>query len=208
MGADSFADALRAAEHVGLDLTEIQQEQLCRFHAWLGSESLKAGGLGPSEASRLWDRHIADSLVFSTALGTAGDCVDLGSGTGLPGLPLAIAHPDVEFTLVDRSGRRCDLMRRAIAILQLTNCLVRQQDISDTTGRFDAVVSRAAIPPALMMIHVKRLLRPGGTALLGLSRVGTDKIPATTPQSLAISLVSIPSDILDSGASLLRIETT
>lgn len=208
MGADSFSTALNAARHVGVELDEAQTSLLRRFHDWLGSESIRAGGVGPEERARLWDRHIADSLVFSLALVSAETCIDLGSGTGLPGIPLAIAHPHVDFTLLDRSGRRCDLMRRAVAILDLPNCVVRQQDIGEAADQFDAVVSRAAIPPELLVIHVKRLLKPEGTALVGLSRTGTIGILPVDDHEMTLSVVSIPAEILDSGASLLRIEPT
>jgi 16S rRNA (guanine527-N7)-methyltransferase len=208
MGADSFSIALAAARHVGVELDEAQVALLGRFHTWLGSESMRAGGVGPDEETRLWDRHIADSLVFSLALTAADTCIDLGSGTGLPGIPLAVAHPHIEFTLLDRSGRRCDLMRRSVAILDLPNCIVRQQDIADVADRFDAVVSRAAIPPKLLMIHVKRILKPRGIALVGLSRTGNTGILPVDDGEMSLSMVSIPAEILDSGASLLRIEAT
>ncbi len=208
MGADSIFVAVAAARHVGVELDKSQMDLLSKFHGWLGSESIRAGGLGPDERSRLWDRHIADSLVFAAVLVQAENCIDLGSGTGLPGIPLAISHPDIEFALLDRSGRRCDLMSRAVAVLSLPNCVVRQQDIADVTDRFDAVVSRAAIPPELLMIHVKRILKPGGLALLGLSRTGRDETSLPSLFDMHSSVVTIPSDILDSGASLLRIEAT
>ena len=204
MGADSFSVALKAARHVGVGLDESQAALLRRFHDWLGSESIRAGGVGPDERERLWDRHIADSLVFSLALTSAETCIDLGSGTGLPGIPLAVAHPHIEFTLLDRSGRRCDLMSRAVAILGLPNCVVRQQDIGGVTDRFDAVVSRAE----LLVIHVNRILNPQGTALVGLSRTGSIGILPADDHEMSLSLVSIPREVLDSGASLLRIEPT
>ncbi len=208
MGADSISVAVAAARHVGVELDKSQLDLLSKFHGWLGSESIRAGGLGPDERSRLWDRHIADSLVFASVLVQAGNCIDLGSGTGLPGIPLAISHPDIEFALLDRSGRRCDLMSRAVAVLSLPNCVVRQQDIADVTDRFDAVVSRAAIPPELLMIHVKRILKPRRMGMIGLSRTGRTTIPAGGSHGLKLSTVSVPADILDSGASLLRIEAT
>lgn len=209
MGADSFSVALGAAEYVGVELDDDQVASLHQLHGWLGSESIRAGGLGPAESTRIWDRHIADSLIFSPALVGARTCVDLGSGTGLPGIPLAITHPHIEFTLLDRSGRRCDLMRRALAILDLTNCVVRQQDIAAVDDQFDAIVSRAAIPTESLMIHVKRIVRPGGgVAVLGLSRAEHGSLPSIDEQGLEVEVVRIPPEILDSGASLLRIEAT
>ena len=100
------------------------------------------------------------------------------------------------------------MMSRAVAILGLPNCVVRQQDIGGVTDRFDAVVSRVAIPPELLVIHVKRILNPQGTALVGLSRTGSIGILPADDHEMSLSLVSIPREVLDSGASLLRIEPT
>ena len=99
-------------------------------------------------------------------------------------------------------------MRRAVAILDLPNCVVRQQEIAEVADKFDAVVSRAAIPPELLMIHVKRILKPRGVALVGLSRTRGSGVFSVDDLELDLSVVAIPAEILDSGASLLRIEAT
>ncbi len=208
MGADTLQQAVEAAAFVGTPLTEMQTELLVKLHAWAGSEAVAAGGVGPSEQGRLWDRHIADSIVFGLALENAASCVDIGSGAGFPGLPLAIANPDVEFILVDRSGRRCDLLNRAIAVLGLGNCHVEQADVIEIKTQYDSLVSRAAIPPQEMMIHVKRLLASRGVGLLGLSRARAVDISDIDGLGMQLSLVSIPPEVLDSGANLLRIEAT
>lgn len=209
MGADSLSRAIAAADYAGCDVSAQQGTLLTMYHDFLATEGSRAGGIGPNEIGRLWDRHIADSLVFCTALTNAEDCLDIGSGIGLPGIPLAIVWPTIEFVLLDRSGRRCDMMRRAVAVLGLENCAVLHRDIKEIESQYDAVVSRAAIPPDRMMIHVKRVLRPGGIGLLGLSRSSSIAYEGLEiAAGLSVSLVRIPSDILDSGANLLRIEAT
>jgi len=208
MGSDSLQQALAAAEYVGLSLDDGQEGQLRRFHDWLSQEATPAGGLGPHEQDRLWNRHIADSLLFGVGLRHASECLDIGSGIGLPAIPLAIAYPETGFVLLDRSGRRCNLARRAAAILRLRNCIIRHAEINQVAERFEAIVSRAAIPPDRLVIHVKRLLAPDGVAILGLSRSAGP--PATLPRDddVAISLVTIPANILDTAVHLLRIEAT
>lgn len=137
-----------------------------RYGSWVATEGRAAGGIGPSEAGRIDRRHLADSLLFASQLpGDIAEMWDLGSGVGLPGLPLAIALPDTEVVLIDRSGRRVDLLRRAIRILDLENCQVTQGDIESMTGQADAVVSRASLPPARLARLIPRLLRPGGVAV-------------------------------------------
>ncbi len=205
MGADSFSKVQAVADHLAIPLSPAQQERIRSYHDWLAVEGIRAGGIGPHERNRLWDRHIADSLTFSSAIGDVERCLDIGSGVGLPGMVLAIVFPGVSFVLLDRSGRRCDLMRRSAAIVGIGNVEVVQLDVGRLEGRFEAIVSRAAIPIDKMMIHVKRLLAPGGTCMLGLSRAqNPGSLPSEDPE-LSFSLVEIPGEILDSGATLLRI---
>jgi len=206
MGAESLQVALQAAAWVGEELLPEQQSLMIRFHDWMSSEAIQAGGLGPHERPRIWSRHIADSLLFGIELGTK--CLDIGSGVGLPGIPLAVMRPDVSFILLDRSGRRCDLMRRAIAVLGLGNCQVVELDIADLEKSFDSVVSRAAVPPEKMMFHVKRCLMPGGTAVLGLSHTGQTSDLPKNPAGFTSVVVAVPADVLDTGVNLLRIEAT
>ncbi len=209
MDPESFQTVLRVARWLNIEIGSSQQRQLVRYHGWLESEAIPAGGVGPNEAPRLWQRHIADSLTFGIALPDAETVADIGSGAGLPGVPLAIVYPHLDFTLVDRSGRRCDLIRRAIAILRVENCNVVHSDVRTVDKRFDAVVSRAAIPLEDLMIHVKRLLIPQGCAVLGLSQTGNRPIrPGEWGPGFATDVVELPLDILDTPAMLLRIRAT
>lgn len=209
MGADTYRLAVAAAEWTGRGLTDDQLEAMATLHGVLAKEAIVAGGLGPHEAPRLWGRHIADSLLFGVALDGAVSCIDVGSGVGLPGIPLAIAYPEIEFELVDRSGRRCDLIRRIIAVLRLGNCAVVHKDVSSVDKNYDALVSRASLPPDRLMIHVKRLLRKPGVAVIGLSRNADQpvEVPVSEP-GLRSHLVRVPTDVLDSSVNLLRIEAT
>ena len=208
MGADAFTYLVGASTWAGYSLNEPQLTQLGRYHQWLQDEAIGAGGIGPHELDRLWTRHIADSLLFGIAVQDAHICLDIGSGVGLPGIPLAVSFPDTEFYLIDRSGRRCDLMRRAIAVLGLENCRVEQQDVRNVGDKYRAIVSRAAIPPDRMMIHVKQLLEPGGIAVLGLSWGDSSPETPSSETNLAVSVMTVPADILDTDVKLLRIEAT
>lgn len=205
MRADCFVLAERAAGWFGLEIPEQGRIQLVRYRDWLVDEAIGAGGLGPNEESRIWSRHIADSILFGVDLGSAESCLDVGSGVGLPGIPLAILRPDITFDLVDRSGRRYDLLGRAIAVLGLDNCSVIHRDIAAVDKPYDRIVSRASLPPAQLMIHVKRLLRRGGSAIIGLARTGTDLELPSVPTGFETSTIEVPADILDTSVHLLRI---
>ena len=160
---------LSTEQQLGLD--EQQVERLLAYETWLKDEALPAGGIGPNEAERIMERHIVDSLAMGIAarrtLGRelGGEALDIGSGAGLPGIPLAIAFPDVHFTLLDRSGRRIRLLRRAARVLEL-EAEVRQGMVEDVTERHDLVTSRASLPPAGLLPHLRRLVTPDGVGVV------------------------------------------
>lgn len=172
--------------------------RLRRYHDWLVSEAIPGGGLGPEEAPRLWDRHIFDSLLIAAVWDrqASRQVVDVGSGVGLPGIPLAITHPRRRFLLVDRSERRVRLARRAIRVLELTNVdtecsQIAAVDLTDVT-----LVSRASLPPAEIRELLGRAGRPAEVVIAG-SRAG----PVTVD---GFETVVVESEILASPSWLLR----
>ena len=208
MRADSISYAENAIDYLGVQATPGQLLQLERFHTWLASEAINAGGIGPHEKDRLWRRHIADSLLLGIRTSDADSCLDIGSGVGLPGIPLAILFPNTAFTLLDRSGRRTHLSRRVISILGLQNCVVLEQDVEAVDQSYGNVVSRAALPVDRLVFHVKRLLASGGTAVVAYSRRETGAFPGLDIPGISVSVVNIPAEVLDTAVSLLRIEAT
>lgn len=156
---------------IGRSVSGRESDLIQAFAGWLTSEGMAAGAIGPHEANRLWDRHIADSAAFSIYWPTPPEaCYDLGSGAGLPGIVLAILWPGAQIHLVDRSGRRSRLMRRAVRILGLDNVRVHEQDLHDLAAGQEAIVMRATLPPRQAITLCGGLLAPGGKAVLGLSR--------------------------------------
>lgn len=156
---------------IGRSISDREGDLIQTFASWLTTEGMTAGGIGPHEKNRLWDRHIADSAAFSTFWPNPPQaCHDLGSGAGLPGIMLAILWLDTEIHLIDRSGRRTRLMRRATRILGLDNVSIHEQDLFDLSGGQEAIVMRATLPPRQAMALCGSILAPGGRAVLGLSR--------------------------------------
>jgi 16S rRNA (guanine527-N7)-methyltransferase len=94
-------------------------------------------------------RHILDSLAPLDIIADAANqnIADAGSGAGLPGIPLAIALPQYNFTLIERMQRRADFLRNVIAILKLKNVTVQECDIEDApSSSFDLITFRAFHP--------------------------------------------------------------
>lgn len=199
----------KAAEYIGIELEQRQLDQFELFHSFLRNEAILAGGIGPNEKERLWRRHIADAVLFGIEFGRADDCLDIGSGMGLPGIPLAILFPDTEFVLLDRAGRRVALSRRACSILGLDNTSVIQGDVVAVDRRYHRIVSRASLPPDQLLLHVKHLLRkPDGIAIIGLSHNESALREAQDETGFRTRVVRIPGEVLDTTPSLLRIEAT
>ena len=112
--------------------------------------------------------HLADSLVALELqeLRSAHEVADLGSGAGIPGLPLAIALPQARFHLVESNGRKCRFIAQAIEAAGVTNAAVvqsRAEAWSDGRERLDLVTARAIGPLAVVAEYAAPLLRVGGT---------------------------------------------
>jgi 16S rRNA (guanine527-N7)-methyltransferase len=86
------------------------------YAEFLTTAGIERGMLGPREAERVWERHLLNSAAIAPLLPHAATVVDLGSGAGLPGIPLAIARPDLRIVLLEPLQRR---------VRFLTDCLVR-----------------------------------------------------------------------------------
>jgi 16S rRNA (guanine527-N7)-methyltransferase len=95
--------------------------------------------------------------------------LDLGSGAGLPGLPLAIALPQTAFTLLESSARKVRFLSRAVEICRVSNTEVvhsRAESLAVDEGRFDAVTARAVAPLPVVLEYAAPLLRVGGTLIV------------------------------------------
>lgn len=204
--------ARSAARWAGLSLSEEVVARLEAYERWLVEEAIPAGGLGPREADRIWPRHIADSLVFAAALPQdPPTIVDIGTGVGLPGIPLALAMPASQVWLVDRGGRRVRLLERVVRILELSNVVVMHRDVADLSGLFPALTFRGSVPRAEIGGVVSRLLAPDGAAAVGLSRRaalpdGTgEMLDQLSARGLHGETIRVPDEVLDAPSWLLKI---
>lgn len=117
------------------------------------------------DAAHAVDDHLADSLV---ALGlepvrSALAVADLGSGAGLPGLPLAIALPQATVYLVETSARKCAFLERAVRECELGNVEVVNSRVEQWDASVDLVTARALAPLEVVVEYASPLLRLGGT---------------------------------------------
>lgn len=207
---DSPEYARAAAAWAGHPLDASRQMRLEQFANWLIDEAIPAGGLGPREAARIWGRHVADSISFAVAWTTAPpEILDVGTGVGLPGIPLAILWPETAVTLLDRGGRRIRLLTRAVHVLGLDNVHVAQGDVFDVADEWKGVAFRGSVRAPEAVGLANRLLTPDGTAVLGLSRRPEppdrtrDLVGVGEALGLGMSVTTVPTGILDGPAWLL-----
>lgn len=137
------------------------------YHRWLAEEATTRGLIGPREVPKLWDRHILNSVLVAEVIDEGATVADIGSGAGLPGIPLAIARPDLRVTLIEPLLRRTTFLEEVVANLGLDNVRVlrgRAEDkaVRAEAGRFDVVTSRAVAPLAKLAAWSLPLVRPGG----------------------------------------------
>lgn len=146
-------------------LTAAQAEQLGRFGSLLARDELAPTTV--REPERVRDDHIADSLVALElrVLRAAKRVVDLGSGAGVPGIPLAVALPEAHVALVEGNGRKCEFIRAAANQLGLGNVELvhdRAETWSAGLGSADVVTARALAPLDVVAEYAAPLLRLGG----------------------------------------------
>nr|WP_225733034.1 16S rRNA (guanine(527)-N(7))-methyltransferase RsmG [Corynebacterium sp. 319] len=122
-----------------------------RYAELLETVATERGLIGPREVPRIWDRHILNSAVLSEAIDAGLRVIDVGSGAGLPGIPLAIARPDLTVQLLEPLLRRTTFLNEVVAELGLDNVEVirgraEDKNVIAQLGGADIVTSRAVAP--------------------------------------------------------------
>lgn len=134
-------------------------------------------------------RHLLDSLALQPYVET-GSLADLGSGPGLPGIPLALARPQLQVTLVESNGKKARFLREAVRTLGIANARVAETraEALDEPGRFDAITARALDTLAGIVAVGGHLLKPEGR-LLAMKGAAPDAEAAALPAGWAVQAV-------------------
>jgi 16S rRNA (guanine527-N7)-methyltransferase len=179
------------ARALGVELQKAQGEQLLQFAALLRRWGAAFNLVSRADNPRLAARHLLDALSLAPML-RGVRIVDLGTGAGLPGVPLAIACPEHSFTLIDRSERRIRFVRQAVVEIGLTNVVPIAIDFDDfrPDTLFDTVVSRAVAKPAALWRTAAGLLSADGLALLQVGEL--DLKPADVEAEIESVSVRVP----------------
>lgn len=165
-------------------------EQLNRYVDILRTRGLEWGLMGPREGERMWSRHIANSLALLDVVPLGLSVADVGSGAGLPGIPLAVARPDLEVTLIEPLLRRANFLGMAVEELGLNDRVrIVRGRAEEISGRYDVVTCRAVAPLERLVRWTHRLFVPGGVlvALKGESAEEEIRVAGKILRSLGLS---------------------
>lgn len=191
------------ADRLGRSLSADQMAMIGRYHRFLTTDAVAAGGIGPAEVERIDDRHIKDSMLFLAGIpASATSLVDIGSGVGLPGIPIAICAPGMTVTLVDRSQRRTDLAGRAVRMLGLSNVTVLTGDADHLIETCEMATFRASFPVERAAAFVGA--RAPCVGLVGVSRLERRPDLPDPPENVTFGLTEESQGMLDSPFWLLR----
>jgi len=166
--------------------TQLSQfEQLDRlYHEW----NAKINIISRKDIDNLYEHHVLHSLAIARAIDihTGSRLLDLGTGGGFPGIPLAIMLPKCQFKLIDGTGKKIRVCQEVAASIGLNNVLAEHKRGEDEHGRFDYVVSRAVMPlPDLVRLVRKNATR--GIACLKGGDIETELRPYPKARVMDIS---------------------
>lgn len=154
---------LTAAADIGIDLSDHQTTQLLSYldllEKWNNTYNLTA----VRSRSDMLSRHLIESLAISPFI-SGKQVVDVGTGAGLPGIPLAIANPTVHYTLLDSNGKKSRFLLEVKRALKLANVEIETVRVESwlPTKRFDSVVTRAFADLATTLVRVEHVLSDQG----------------------------------------------
>jgi 16S rRNA (guanine527-N7)-methyltransferase len=136
-----------------------------RYAELLADAGVRRGLIGPREVPRMWERHLLNCAVLSEVIDREVSVCDVGSGAGLPGIPLALVRPDLDITLLEPLLRRTTFLEEVVKLLGLSNVTVvrgRAEEVLGKMAPVEVVTARAVAPLERLAGWGLPLLRPHG----------------------------------------------
>jgi 16S rRNA (guanine527-N7)-methyltransferase len=147
------------------------------YARWLGTHGVERGLIGPREVERLWDRHLLNSAAVSSEVPYGAHVLDAGSGAGLPGIPLALARPDLSVTLVEPLLRRATYLIEVCEALDRAGLDVRRARVEDLPrSSAEVIVARAVAPLGRLATWTLPRLVDGGRLVAIKGRTADEEV--------------------------------
>lgn len=150
------------------DLSDKQRDQFLKldelYHDW----NSKINVISRKDIDALYEHHVLHSLAIAKIIKFRPQTrvLDLGTGGGFPGIPLAIMFPETKFKLIDGTGKKIMVVKEVAQAIGLENCVAEQLRGEKETGKYDFVVSRAVMPlPELVNLVKKNVASPQHNSL-------------------------------------------
>lgn len=150
------------------DLSDKQRDQFLKldelYHDW----NSKINVISRKDIDALYEHHVLHSLAIAKIIKFRPQTrvLDLGTGGGFPGIPLAIMFPETKFKLIDGTGKKIMVVKEVAKAIGLENCVAEQLRGENETGKYDFVVSRAVMPlPELVNLVKKNVAIPQHNSL-------------------------------------------
>lgn len=141
------------------DLTDQQMDQFGRLGSLYQEWNSQINVISRKDIEQLYERHVLHSLAIAKIIQFKPQTtiLDVGTGGGFPGIPLAIFFPETSFMLIDSIGKKIKVVNEVASALNLTNVTAEHVRVEDVKQKFDFVVSRAvtAFPRFVSMVHTK-----------------------------------------------------
>lgn len=186
-----------SASEIGVPLDAGQGARLDTYLRLLLETAVPMGMVASGDEGKIPQRHILDSLRAAPLIDAGSSVVDLGSGAGLPGIPLAIGCPRATFLLTEVRRNRAAFLELVVDTLRLANATVYPSRIEDLEPACaDVVIARAFAEPALAWRAARVLLHPGGRFLYW---AGRRFDPSDLPPDVAAVTVQAPLQLAEAG---------
>lgn len=146
------------------DFTEEQQQQFARLEELYKDWNEKINVISRKDIDSLYERHVLHSLALAVLcpFDDGAEVLDIGTGGGFPGIPLAIFFPHVNFMLVDRIGKKIKVVQEVADAIGLKNVITKHGSVEEIKGKmFDYAVSRAVAPLSDLWRWVSPLINKG-----------------------------------------------
>ena len=146
----------------------------------LGTTGVEWGLIGPREVPRLWERHVLNSVAIAGLIVAGATVVDVGSGAGLPGIPLAVLRPDLDVVLLEPKVRRADFLTQTVDELGLVDRVrVVRARAEEHRATYDVVTCRAVAPLGQLLGWTSSLFLPDGELLALKGASAEDEVAAS-----------------------------